>query len=180
MEFVILGLLILKNQTVYELNKAFQQGIALFYSASYGSLQTALKKLLQQGDIGYEEQVDRGRNKKVYIITDKGREAFYRWMGSEIPASRLESTALAKVFFLGLIDSTQDKRAILQQIISQIEKVENELQQMDKGLQNVQVPAPYAEILAYQIKTLDYGIRSHAFAKEWFEALLADLPSHTP
>ncbi|KRF03778.1 transcriptional regulator [Paenibacillus sp. Soil766] len=180
MEFVILGLLIMKNQTVYELNKAFQQGIALFYSASYGSLQTALKKLLQQGDIGYEEQIDRGRNKKVYTISEKGREAFYIWMGSEIPTSRLESIALAKVFFLGLIDSTQDQRAILQQIITQIEKVEHDLQQMDKGLQNLQVPAPYAAILAFQIKTLDYGIRSHTFAKEWFEALLAELPSHTP
>ncbi|OAS21054.1 PadR family transcriptional regulator [Paenibacillus oryzisoli] len=179
MEFVILGLLILKNQTVYELNKAFQQGIALFYSASYGSLQTALKKLLLQGDIGFMEEVDRGRNKKVYVISEKGREAFYTWMGSDIPTSRLESTALAKVFFLGLIESAHDKRALLEHIIAKIEQVEQELQQVDQGLQNIQVPEPYAEILAYQIKTLDYGIRSHTFAKEWFEALLAELPSQT-
>ncbi|MDR6548834.1 helix-turn-helix transcriptional regulator [Paenibacillus qinlingensis] len=179
MEFVILGLLILKNQTVYELNKAFQQGVALFYSASYGSLQTALKKLVQQGDIYFEEHVDRGRNKKIYVISDKGKEAFYVWMGSEISTSRLESTALAKVFFLGLVESVADRRAILIQIITQIEKVETELQHMDEGLQNIQVPAPYAEILTYQIKTLDYGIRSHSFAKEWFKTLLAELPSDT-
>ena len=41
MENVILGLLIIQSLTLYELNRAFKQGISMFYSASYGSLQVA-------------------------------------------------------------------------------------------------------------------------------------------
>ncbi|GGG03453.1 transcriptional regulator [Paenibacillus albidus] len=175
MEYVVLGLLILKSQTLYELNKAFQQGIALFYSASYGSLQTALKKLVNQGNIEFEEQVDQGRNKKVYCITDKGRETFIEWMGAELPASRLESTALSKVFFLGLIDGSENKQAIIRKIIEQIQRAVAELQEMDEAYRKLEVQAPYQEIFSYQIKTLDYGIQSHTYARNWFEELLTEL-----
>ncbi|MBP1989385.1 PadR family transcriptional regulator [Paenibacillus eucommiae] len=175
MEYVLLGLLILKSQTIYEMNKAFQQGIALFYRASYGSLQTALKKLMQQGYIGFEEEVDAGRNKKVYYITGKGKEAFMEWMEADLPASRLESTALSKVFFLGLIDGKLKKQGIIQRIINQIQLAAAELQHMDEAYQQFKVQDSYKEVFVYQLKTLDYGIQTHRFAKEWFEGLLGEL-----
>src|SRR5512139_1502134 len=105
MEHVVLGLLMIQSLTIYGLNRAFKQGISLFYSASYGSLQTAVKNLLGKGWIVFEERVDHGRNKKVYSITEQGRRAFYEWMLEEIPANKLEVTALSKVFFLGLMTS---------------------------------------------------------------------------
>ncbi|TLS53202.1 PadR family transcriptional regulator [Paenibacillus antri] len=175
MEYVVLGLLILKSQTLYELNKAFQQGIALFYSASYGSLQTTLKKSLNQGHIGFHEQVDNGRNKKVYFITEAGTKAFMEWMEAELPTSRLESAALTKVFFLGLIDGAEKRRFIIQEIIDKIKSVQTDLQRMDKRLQQIQAPDAHSDTFAYQRKTLDYGIEAHRFARRWFEDLLAEL-----
>ncbi len=46
MENVVLGLLIIQSLTLYDLNRAFKQGISLFYSASFGSLQIAVKNCL--------------------------------------------------------------------------------------------------------------------------------------
>ncbi|NTV78545.1 MAG: hypothetical protein HGA25_05235, partial [Clostridiales bacterium] len=46
---------------------------------------TALKNLLSKGMISFEEKVENGRNKKVYSITDVGRQAFYQWMKSLVP-----------------------------------------------------------------------------------------------
>lgn len=177
MEYVVLGLLILKSQTLYELNNAFKQGISLFYSASYGSLQTTIKNLLKKGLISFEEQVDNGRNKKVYTISPGGKEAFFQWMNEDTPVNKLEVTALSKVYFLGLIDSTDHKKKILKEIIGKIQTVEEELESIDKEISKYKVPDSYKNILNYQVKTLDYGIKAHTFAKGWFVTLLNSLDS---
>jgi PadR family transcriptional regulator, regulatory protein AphA len=175
MENVVLGLLILRNQTLYELNKAFEQGISLFYSASYGSLQTAIKNLVKKGFIDFEEQVDNGRNKKVYFITSEGKEAFFEWMDADIPTKKLEVTALSKVYFLGLVNSTEQRKQIIEEIIKKIEMVEKELKGLNNEIKEYEIPDELKNISFYQVKTLHYGIQAHTFAKEWFETLLREL-----
>ncbi len=172
MEYVVLGLLMLKNQTLYELNKSFEQGISLFYSASYGSLQIAIKNLLKKGFITFEKKTDNGRNKKIYMISDNGKEAFFEWMVSDISTNKLEVTALSKVFFLGLVDSTQKKKEILKEIIEKIQIVEKELKNLEHEIIKSEIPESYKSVFYYQLKTLDYGIQAHKFAKDWFEAIL--------
>lgn len=175
MENVVLGLLIIRSLTLYELNRAFKQGISLFYSASYGSLQAAVRSLLEKGWIVFEEGVEQGRNKKVYSVTDAGREAFQCWMLAAIPASRLEVTALAKVYFLGLMPDRRWKIQILDEIVAKVEQVHAELLQMEAAIGAYNVPTEHREILTYQLKTLDYGIQAHVFARAWFGALRDEL-----
>ena len=177
MENVVLGLLIIQSLTLYELNRAFKQGISIFYSASYGSLQIAVKNLLKKGMIVFEEKVEKGRNKKVYSITENGIEAFYQWMLDEIPANKLEVTALSKVFFLGLIPNAEQKKQIVLEILSKIQLVQDELSKMNEEISRIEIPESYRGILKYQLKTLDYGIKAHYFGREWFLALLHDLES---
>jgi DNA-binding PadR family transcriptional regulator len=175
MEHVVLGLLMMQSLTLYGLNQAFKQGVSLFYSASYGSLQAAVKNLLGKGWIVFEEQVEQGRNKKVYSITEPGRQAFYEWMREEIPANKLEVTALSKVFFLGLMGSGEQKRQIVREILNKVEIVQNELSEMHREIGQYEIPDPYREIFKYQMKTLDYGLQAHAFGREWFQALLEEI-----
>jgi DNA-binding PadR family transcriptional regulator len=175
MENVVLGLLVIHSLTIYELNRAFKQGISMFYSASYGSLQIAVKNLLKKELIVFAEKVDRGRNKKVYSITPLGQQAFYNWMLDEIPLNKLEVTALSKVYFLGLIESVPQRRQILLEILARIEQVQGSLEQMNSQLAQVDVPPAYRDIFKYQRKTLDYGLQAHAFGKQWFQALLDEL-----
>ena len=174
MENVVLGLLIIHSLTLYELNRAFKQGISMFYSASYGSLQFAVKNLLNNRMIVFEEKVEKGRNKKVYSITEHGKDAFFRWMLDEIPANKLEVTALSKVYFLGLIQEIEQKKQILLEILSKIQKVQDELGKMNQEISRFEIPDSYRDILKYQLKTLDYGLQAHSFAREWFLALLKD------
>lgn len=175
MEHVILGLLLIQDLTIYGLNQAFKQGISMFYSASYGSLQTSVKNLLAKGMIVYRQQVDNGRTKKVYTITDQGRADFFKWMMAEVPENKLEVTALSKVFFLGLIEDVESKREIVREILRKIESVQNQLSGMDQQLRQYEIPGAYREIFKYQMKTLDYGAQSHTFGRQWFQALLDEL-----
>ncbi|MCR2806596.1 PadR family transcriptional regulator [Paenibacillus soyae] len=168
MEFVVLGLLMMQSQTVYELNQSFKRGISLFYSASYGSLQAALKKLLEKGWVAYSEEVENGRHKKVYAALPAGQEAFLEWMRSETPDSKLEVTALSKMFFLGLVEGYEEKRAILKEITEKLDSALSGLEALDRELEHMDVPEPYRDIFRYQRKTLEYGIGSHRFAREWF------------
>ena len=181
MENVVLGLLIIHSLTLYDLNRAFKQGISMFYSASYGSLQIAIKNLLAKEMVVFEERVDKGRNKKVYSITEHGQAAFYQWMLDEIPTSKLEVTALSKVYFLGLIQDMDQRKQIVLEILKKIEYVQQELAKINREIRQVEIPLAYPEILNYQLKTLDYGLKAHAFGKEWFGDLLNNLdPKEEP
>jgi PadR family transcriptional regulator, regulatory protein AphA len=175
MENVILGLLTIQSLTLYGLAQAFKQGISMFYSASYGSLQVAVRHLLSKGMVVYEEKVKRGRNQKVYSITPAGRQAFLEWMLDEIPASKLEVTALSKVYFLGLIESRAQRKQIVQGILGKVEQVQGELDAANDSLSQMAIPRAYQEVFRYQIKTLDYGRQAHIFARKWFKALLGEI-----
>lgn len=175
MENVVLGLLIIQSLTLYEMNRAFKQGISMFYSASYGSLQVAIKNLLGKQLIVFDEKVEKGRNKKVYRITEQGKEAFYQWMLVEIPVNKLEVTALSKVYFLGLIQNAEHKKQIVLEILSKIHLVQGELTKMNEAISRLDIPDSHRDILTFQLKTLDYGIGAHSFAGEWFLDLLKNL-----
>lgn len=171
-EYAVLGLLLIKAMTIYELNRAFKQGMSLFYSASYGSLQTAVKKLLEKGYAAYTESVENGRHKKIFSITEEGVKAFYDWMQEDIPMSKLEVTALSKLHFLGLVSDLNERKKVVDRIMTAIEAMISELEGYEKEIKAYQIPESYQTIFFYQAKTLDYGIMAHKAALEWFKMLL--------
>ncbi len=94
MEFVILGLLALRAMTVYEINKALKRGVSLFYSASFGSINAAIGRLLEKGWIFSDEKVENGRNKKIFHLMPAGREAFLDWLNSDIETEKVKDPGL--------------------------------------------------------------------------------------
>ncbi|RJE85133.1 PadR family transcriptional regulator [Paenibacillus sp. 1011MAR3C5] len=175
MEHVILGLLMIQSQTLYELHQSFTRGISLFYSASYGSLQTALKKLLDKERVACEELVENGRLKKVYHVLPQGREEFFRWMQGETPGHKLEVAALSKLFFLGHVEHALDKRSIVAEIMDKLEQELAGLEQMERELVGGEVPERYRDIFRYQLLTLNYGLGAHRYARDWFGRLREEL-----
>jgi DNA-binding PadR family transcriptional regulator len=171
---VILGLLLLKPQTLYALNKQFEQGISLFYRASYGSLQSALRSLLATGRITFVEGIEGGRNKKTYSITESGRAAFHEWMRSPIGGGDVEVAALSKLFFLGLIDDAQERASVLDDLESASERELSELEGLAAQLDAMDVPREYERVFRYQRATLDYGLMAARAARERFARLAAD------
>ncbi len=175
MKYIILGLLLLKPLSIYDINKAFQNIISLFYSPSYGSINTAMKKLLAKKIVECKEEVIQGRNKIVYTILEAGKKEFIGWMLSEINPNKLEVTALSKLFFLGLVDNKEDKINIISNIINTAKSEKERLETLKKETQAYEVPKSYKEIFLFQLKTLDYGLNSYQFSFTWFEKLLKEL-----
>lgn len=175
MDNIILGLLMLKEMTIYEMNASFQKGLALMYSASYGSLQNATKKLLISDLINFTALVENGRNKKIYNITDKGTAAFFSWMYGENHANKLEVTMLSKIFFLGLVDSLEGKQKIIRAIIDVTTSETQKLEAVREGLSDLELSDGQKDIAKYQLKTLDYGIMSHHAGLNWLKKSFGDL-----
>ncbi len=176
---VILGLLIISRSTLYALNKLFEQGISLFYSASLGSIRSALTVLLDRGHVTVTESVDNGRSKKTYAITDAGLAAFTEWMLAPITSGNLETIALSKLYLIGLLPA--DARAgILEDITARAARDLAQLEQLAGMLDSLEIPAQYREIFRYQRLTLDYGLMSHRAAREFFAQVSAGEVSAAP
>jgi DNA-binding PadR family transcriptional regulator len=167
---VVLGLLMLSPMTLYLLNKQFEQSLALIYSASLGSIRTAVLGLLDRGLVTVEDSIENGRSKKTYLISDTGRAAFLEWMLAPIESRDLETQALARLFFLGLVPAAE-RRAIVDGILTRAEADTAQLAGLSAHLDGMDVPEPFAEVFRYQRATLDYGLRSHRAGLEYFREL---------
>lgn len=172
MSFVVLGLLMIVGpQTVYTLNKLFQEGVSLFYSASLGSLRSAVTRLLDEGHVACEESTSNGRAKKTYSITPSGRAAFQSWMTAPITERDLQTAALARLYFLGAIEDSSTRRGILTGIAMRAAADHARLTQLATRVDATYIPEEYADLAFYQRQTLEFGLRTFSFGHEFFSAL---------
>jgi DNA-binding PadR family transcriptional regulator len=175
MQQVILGLLILHGPlSLYAVQRQFQQGVSLFYSASFGSIQRALKQLAEQGLATVSDAAD-ARGSKPYTVTDPGRRAWREWMLSPVTGGDVETTALARTFFVGLLDERSERRQVVGAIRARVESDLAELEAVARGVDAAEIPAEFADVFAFQRATLDYGIRSNLLALTWCDELAASL-----
>lgn len=171
MDNIILGLLLMCNRTIYQLRERIDKGINLMYSSSMGSIQAAIRKLLNCGFISYEEIVDNGKYKKVYCITESGRQHFFEWINAPIEEQSPKSPELAKVYFMGFSDKKNREISIQQYLIFLNEKY-NVLSAICEEAENIKISEENKDILNYQFVSALYGKELIKFNIDWFESLL--------
>lgn len=177
MEYVILGLLMLQPNSVYGIRKAFEQGISMFYSASLGSIQTAVKRLEDKGLVAGESTVENGRAKKILGVTVAGEAAFFQWLHAPLEQSNLEVGFLSRLYFVGLIPLKQDRLTRLRAMREDILLSRQQLLSAEKELDQLQLPDAYQEVFFFQRKVLQYGVDTHGYGIEWLERLIEALES---
>lgn len=174
MDNIILGLLLMCNRTIYQLRERINKGINLMYSSSMGSIQAAVKKLLNCGYINYEEIIDNGKYKKVYCITESGKQHFFEWINTPIEEQSPKSPELAKIYFMGCSDKNNRETTIQQHLIFLKEQY-NVLEAICEEAKNIVVPEERKDILNYQFVSALYGKDLIKFNIEWFENLLGKM-----
>jgi len=179
MEYVLLGLLALRAMSIYEIKKALERGITLFYSASFGSINAAIDRLLAKGWIEGEEKVEHGRNKKVFHLTAAGREAFGEWLVSEIEEEKVKDPALTRLYFLGLAPAEERIRT-LEAHVQRLRQLLGQLDSLHQQTASLDIAPELQTIAKFQMLTLQYGREFYAFNIRWYENLLADLKQEQP
>ncbi len=179
-QHVILGLLLLSPMSLYDLHRAFGQGISLFYSASFGSIQRALRQLIELGHVDVEPAPDDPRGKKIHTITPSGRTAWHTWMHEPVTGGDAETIVLARVFFLGLIHDDAERAEIIGVLRTRVAGDLDGLRGAAAGVDAQAIPPEFDGVFAFQRATLDYGIRAHELALHWLDGLAVTLRPRTP
>ena len=174
MAFLILGLLMIRSLTIYDIKTTLEKKISPFYAASYGSIQAAVRKLLDNGHIGFTAKVENGRNKKEYAVTPAGREAFFAWMREDLSVSKFNDDALVKVFFFGFI-SRDERIRLLSDYIERMQAEHEEMRSFQKSALAMDIPEAHQDIYNYQMASLDYGVKATGFEVKWYQQLLAKI-----
>lgn len=174
MEYVILGLLSLRPLTIYDINKALQKSISLFYSASFGSITAALSKMLHKGWVTSETKVEGGRNKRLFSLTPQGRQTFHAWLASAIPPEQVKDPALTRVFFLGLLPAAERIR-VLESHLQNLRATLATLDALQCEVDITPVTPEFQDAAEYQKLTLQYGRDYYAFSIAWYQRLIEKL-----
>jgi DNA-binding PadR family transcriptional regulator len=98
-KFPILGFLMEREATGYDLRRRFLDPIGFFYRVSDGSIYPALKKLARDGLVTVRNEKHGRRARKVYAITDQGRARFSRMLREPAEPLFLFDEMQVKVFF---------------------------------------------------------------------------------
>ena len=117
----ILGYLSMKPLSGYDIKKLFDMSAAYFWPADQTQIYKSLKKLESYGMIevsGYEQNA--GPSKRLYAITDKGREELRLWLND----SKISDFISRKVFMMKLfLSGTLSQAELLSFIDDQLEQL---------------------------------------------------------
>ena len=154
MKYFLLGLLMLKEMTVYQLKAMIAENFTAMCSDSMGSIQAALKNLLSNGLITCTAVKEKNVEKKYYRIKENGRREFLIWLQNPIDMSQGKNTELGKLLFMGILPN--DKRVEL--ISAVIKNLESELTYLKQILEvNKDIEANKKELLDYYADNPDYA-----------------------
>lgn len=176
MDNMILGLLLLCERTIYQLRERIDQGLNLMYSSSMGSIQAAIKKLLQGGYIDFSETVENGKYKKIYRITQRGKERFLGWINAPMEEQCIRCPELVKVYFMGFAEP-ENRAEIIRAYLASLKERYCALEAICEEAKNMEIPEDGKELFQYQQLSALYGKDLYQFHMEWFENLLNNIES---
>jgi PadR family transcriptional regulator, regulatory protein AphA len=161
----ILGMLSLGQTSGYDIKQLVDKSTRHFWAASYGQIYPELKRLEDQGLVAGHEEPTGGRPRRVYELTEPGREALQRWLASDLePLYELRDEGMLKLFFS---DALPEQR--LANIRAMRRRTEHKLEQL------LAVKAHAQEMSPGPALTLDLGVNSTQTVIQWCEAVEARL-----
>lgn len=118
LKYAILGLLNQKSMTGYDLMQQFESALCEFWSAKHSQIYPELKKLNSEGMIEYKIEISGTvLEKKVYSITQEGREDFMKWLEKKdaIEATPKDIFRL-RLFFSNRLEEEQRRQLLEDQL----------------------------------------------------------------
>lgn len=118
---IILGLLMNKPLTGYELRERIEDRLSHFYDGGYGMIYPTLKKLEAAGLVTKETVVQSGKpNKNIFAITPSGKAAFKEALEADLADDSFKSDYLLRLYFGEFLDK-KELIALTQEKIRRIE-----------------------------------------------------------
>ena len=166
---VVLGLLQFGPMSGYDIKSNVDHSTRFFWAASYGQIYPELRKLEHEGLVRGEDASNGGRGRRVYELTDAGREALTNWLHGATTTIEYRDESLLRLFFadalpreeaLGLLEARKRGHEEYLEILRAIDARAGE----DPDFVNL---------------VLRWGIEFNEWGVEWCEKHLQRLSSKT-
>lgn len=170
---VILGLLMRKPMSGYDITKAFEHNLGYLWHANHSQIYPELKKLTDEGLVKFETKVHGEKMEvKKYTITPQGRSSFEKWIRIIEPTK----TAPRDVFRLRIfLSDSLSKEEIVHHMSAQLRETRSRLEFYEEKLQLL-YDRPFDEFTLEErgdFFTLSGGILRDRAAVEWLENSIA-------
>jgi DNA-binding PadR family transcriptional regulator len=164
---ILLGSLFDKSLSGYDLKKLFSLSFAFFSGLGYGSIYPALKKLEEEGLITMKLEIQESApNRKVYTISEAGKQAFLNSLKSPFGLERYKNALLMRMFFFAHLSKKERLKAAYD-YLDQIKSVARELEAVQ--------PEVEANADLYQLLCFQFGLRFSKDLMRNVEKVIADL-----
>lgn len=180
--YIILGMLRKGPKTGYEMNKQLKNEIHYFWEADISRIYRSLNDMKKKGWVEFETVVQEDSpNKKVYSLTEAGREELKSWLREPGKSSGSHNPFLAQLHFNDTISVEEE----LQVMEARLQTLQEEVVELERRAQNQKMPVPFPEdalqkgVIRAQF-SLEYGIRKYHFEIEWAENIIRVLKSAPP
>lgn len=168
-QFAILGILGLGPRSGYDIKKLTDLSTRHFWTENYGNLYPTLKRLEQDGLVTSERQPGDGKpDRKVYTITDAGREVLGRWLATPAEVTPPRNELLLKLF-LGRQVPLEVSRVHLGRFRTEQDALIATYRGIEGWLETEQAGDPN---LPYWLLTLSYGRLQAEALRRWSEQSL--------
>lgn len=171
LDYLILGMVLSEDLTGYDIKKHIENGICIFYKASFGSIYPMLKKLTNKGYLIMYDKPQGDRQKKFYQITQEGKKVFNEWLTSPMNVLDGTSTHIAKVYFFDKLPPDIRDRQLLEHEINNINYLQK-LQALEKKFEKIE----NRDCCYFKLSTLYYGICITQESIRWCQHIRAGRP----
>lgn len=168
LKYAILGLLEQRPRSGYELSQEFESTLNEFWNAKHSQIYPELRKLTEEGAVEYQvEIVGTALEKKLYSITQQGREDFLQWLDQNRPLPPTPKNELRLQVFFSSCLTPQRRLELLEYQLGQHQKRLEHLRNNQTKFRGVIPPTDSPEFGDYLV--LMGAIMREESACRWLE-----------
>ncbi|WP_439443297.1 PadR family transcriptional regulator [Listeria aquatica] len=160
---VILGLLLKKERTGYDINEIFQTIFSHFFDGSFGMIYPTLRLLEKEGKIEKKVIIQEGRpNKNEFSITELGKEEFLSYMKSPVMPENRRSDFLMRMYYGEYLD----QNSLIEIIQKEIEEKNNLILQLQSDYQKWKEKLTDTQQISFDIGIAQYTAEIEVLQKQ--------------
>jgi DNA-binding PadR family transcriptional regulator len=178
LKHAVLGFLYKEPLTGYDLSKLFDGSMNRFWNATHTQIYRTLSELNEEGLVFCQViQQEQSPNKKLYRLSEKGREELLSWLKSNQEIPRIKDPFLLKISLISILEDEE----IVEVLDKRIGEIQSKIDSLRCGdyYKNLKYAKNERERLLMYI-TLEYGVGFYGFELQWLKNAKNKLDSLNP
>lgn len=175
----LLGLINYAPVNGYELDKIFKDSLNFFWQAQTTQLYRELVNMEKKNWLRVELLIQSDKpNKKIYFITDEGKDEFHKWLSTDNISVNNKNEFLLKLFFLGELPQSYSINFLHKYKLQCVKELENLHCISPKIIEYTKQLNDYNKS-KYWSQTSTFGISYFTMCIDWADGLIKELEENS-